>query len=315
MPANAKKRAYGARLVSYIEDFSSVFVVGVDNVGSNQLQQIRIALRGQAEIMMGKNTTIRKVLRDFLAANEDHPIGALLDYVAGNIGFVFTNGDLSTICDALISNKVPAPARVGSIAPCDVFVEPGPTGCDPGQTSWFQALNIPTKINRGQIEMISRVHLVAQGTKVGDSEAALLTKLELKPFTYGLIVKAVYDNGQVFDPAVLDLTTDDILNRIRTGASYVAALGLEIGYPTKASIPHTINNALKMCVSLALDSDFSFPRADEFKSYLANPGAFAPAGGAAAAGGDAPAAAPVEESEEESAGGAGGLFDDDEDDW
>ena len=59
----------------------------------------------------------------------------------------------------ITSNKVPAPARVGSVAPVDVFVEPGPTGCDPGQTAWFQALNIPTKINKGQIEMISRVSL------------------------------------------------------------------------------------------------------------------------------------------------------------
>lgn len=313
MPVSAKKRAYAARLCGLLEDYASVFVVGVDNVGSNQLQQIRIALRGQAEIIMGKNTTIRKVFRDFLAANPDHPAGALLDCVAGNIGFVFTNGDLSTICDTLTSNRVPAPARVGAIAPVDVYVEPGPTGCDPGQTSWFQALNIPTKINRGQIEMISRVHLVEAGSKVGDSEAALLQRLNLKPFTYGIIVKAVFDDGQVFDPAVLDLTTDDILQRVRTGASYVAALGLEIGYPTKASIPHTINNALKKCVALTLDTGFSFPRADEFKDFLANPGNFVAAAGG---GGAAQEEKKVEEeSEEESAGGAGGLFDDDDDDW
>jgi large subunit ribosomal protein LP0 len=314
MPVSASKRAYAARLCGLIQDHSSCFVVGVDNVGSKQLQQIRVSLRGQAEVIMGKNTTIRKVIRDFLAENPDHPFAAVLDHVQGNVGFVFTNGDLSTINDMLLSNRVPAPARVGAIAPVDVFVEPGPTGCDPGQTSWFQALNIPTKINRGQIEMISRVHLVEANTKVGNSEAALLTKLNLKPFTYGLVTEAVYDNGMVFDPAVLAISEDDIMAKIRTGASYVAALGMEIGYPTKASLPHTINNALKMCVSLALDTDFSFPKADDFKSYLANPGAFAPA---AAAGGGAAAAevAKEEESEEESAGGAGGLFDDDEDDW
>lgn len=315
MPVSAGKRKYAQRLRSLIEDHSSCFVVGVDNVGSKQLQQIRISLRGQAEVIMGKNTTIRKVIRDFLAENPDHPFEVVMEQVAGNIGFVFTNGDLSTIHDTLMSNRVPAPARVGAIAPVDVYVEPGPTGCDPGQTSWFQALNIPTKINRGQIEMISRVHLVLAGTKVGNSEAALLDRLNLKPFTYGMETVAVYDNGMVFDPAVLNISDDDVLAKIRTGASYVAALGMEIGYPTKASLPHTINNALKMCVSLALDTDFTFDKADDFKAYLANPGAFA-----AAAGGGGGAAAAVEEvkaeeSEEESAGGAGGLFDDDDDDW
>eukprot|EP01084_Bolivina_argentea_P195443 335277_1 len=288
MPANDKKRAYAAKLRGLIEDYSSIFLVGIDNVGSNQLQQIRISLRGQAELVMGKNTTIRRVLRDFMEENPDHPVGAVLDHIQGNVGFVFTNSDLSTIRDMLVSNRVPAPARVGAIAPVDVYVEPGPTGCDPGQTSWFQALNIPTKINRGQIEMISRVHLVEAGAKVGDSQAALLGKLNLRPFTYGLVAKAVYDAGVMFDPAVLDLSEDDIVQRVRTGASYVAALGMEIGYPTKASLPHTINNALKKCVALALGTDYTFPRATEFADFLANPGNFV---SAAPAGGDAGAAA------------------------
>lgn len=55
MPVNDKKRAYGAKLVEYIENYKSVFVVTCDNVGSKQMQQIRIALRGQAVVLMGKN--------------------------------------------------------------------------------------------------------------------------------------------------------------------------------------------------------------------------------------------------------------------
>ncbi|KAB2596626.1 60S acidic ribosomal protein P0-like [Pyrus ussuriensis x Pyrus communis] len=41
-----------------------------------------------------------------------------------------------------------APARVGLVAPIDVVVPPGNTGLDPSQTSFFQVLNIPTKINK-----------------------------------------------------------------------------------------------------------------------------------------------------------------------
>ena len=113
-------------------------------------------------------TTIRKVIKDFIKKNENHPIGALLEHLVGNVGLIFTNADMSKVRDIVTANKVPAPARVGAISPVDVFVEPGATGCDPGQTAWFQALNIPTKINKGQIEMISRVHLIKVGEKVGD---------------------------------------------------------------------------------------------------------------------------------------------------
>jgi large subunit ribosomal protein LP0 len=315
MPLSEKKRQYNARLLGLLQDYRTIFMVQADNVGSKQMQQIRMALRGQGEVLMGKNTTIRKVLKDFLAQNAGHPIKNLIPHIQGNVGFVFTNGDLAATKDIILSNRVPAPARVGSIAPVDVFVEPGPTGCDPGQTSWFPALNIPTKINRGQIEMISRVHLVALGEKVGNSEAALLQKLDIRPFEYGLEIKQVYDDGECFDPAVLDLTEADIMGRLTAAAGFMSALCLEIGYPTTASLVHSLNNAYKACIAIALESDYSFDRATEFADFIANPANFAPAAGAAG-GGAAEAAAPVEEeSEEESAGGAGGLFDDDEDDW
>jgi len=316
MPVSDKKREYAVKLRSLLQDNRSVLIVECDNVGSKQMQSIRVSLRGTATILMGKNTTVRKVLKDFLRDNAGHPTAALMDYVRGNTGFVFTNADLSHVRDVVAANKVPAPARVGSLAPVDVFVEPGPTGCDPGQTAWFQALNIPTKINKGQIEMISRVHLVKCGDRVGNSEAALLQKLNIKPFSYGLKLQYVYDNGDVFAPAVLDIAPQDIFAKLGAAISTLAAVCLEIGYPTKASVPHTINNAFKSLVALSLETDYKFPRAQTFADFLANPGNFVVAAAAPAAGGAAPAAAAKKEessSEESVAGGGGGLFGEEED--
>eukprot|EP01083_Nonionella_stella_P172582 592766_1 len=47
-------------------------------------------------------------------------------------------------------------ARPGIIASKKGLVPPGPTGCDPGLTFFFQALNIPIKIGKGQIEISNR---------------------------------------------------------------------------------------------------------------------------------------------------------------
>lgn len=69
----------------------------------------------------------------------------------------------------------------------------------------LQVLNIPTKINKGTVEIITPVELIKKGDKVGSSEAALLAKLGIRPFSYGLVVLSVYDNGSVFSPEVLDL--------------------------------------------------------------------------------------------------------------
>ena len=59
-------------------------------------------------------------------------------------------------------------------------------------------LNIPTKINKGTVEITTNVALIKAGDKVGASEATLLAKLGIKPFSYGLIVKFVSHSAYAF---------------------------------------------------------------------------------------------------------------------
>lgn len=285
----AKKEEYFERVIKLLDCYTKVFVVGVDNVGSKQMMQIRKALRGEAVVLMGKNTRVKKVLANFLKDKPDHPVSKLASLISGNTGLVFTNGDLGKIRDILEENRVPAPARVGAIAPNDVIVPAGPTGCDPGQTSFFQTLQIATKISKGAIEITTDVHLLTVGQKVGNSEAVLLQKLGINPFTYGLVIENIYDNGAIFNPKVLDLSDDDLAAKFQFACSQIAAISLQIGYPTPCSVPHSIANAFRTVVSLVVGLDtYSFEKADMYKLYLKDPSAFASAGGGGGGGGDAP---------------------------
>jgi len=301
MPLSKEKKAvYFTKLETLLNTYTKVFIVIVDNVGSQQMQQTRHMMRGLAEILMGKNTLIRKIINAFIEKNPDHPVQKLLPYIEGNIGLVFTNSDLAKVKDLILKNKVPAPARVGAIAPVDVIIPAGPTGVDPGQTNFFQVLQIPTKIQKGQIEITNPVHLVKIGEKVGASEAALLQKLKINPFSYGFGIAHVYDNGSIFSPAILDITEAEILGKFSTALSKVASLSLQIGYPTQASIPHSIGQAFKALVAVTVQLDnYSFPEAAKFKAFLADPSAFAVAGpassGSAGPAKPAAAAAPAEE--------------------
>lgn len=81
-----------------------MFIVGADNVGSKQMQQIRASLRDKGVVLMGKNTTIRKVIRAVMEKNPQ--LEKLLPHVKGNVGFVFTDEDLKDIRDVIESNKV-----------------------------------------------------------------------------------------------------------------------------------------------------------------------------------------------------------------
>merc|ERR1739848_801771 len=215
----------------------------------------------------------------------------VLPLLVQNVGFVFTNGDLKHIRDKIESNKVAAPARAGAIATIDVTVKAQNTGFGPEKTSFFQALNIQTKIARGSIEIVSDVALLKAGEKVGQSESTLLNMLKVSPFSYGLVCQTCFEEGSVFDPKVLDITEEDIRERFMQGVNNVAAASLNIGYPTVASAPHSIANALKKLIAVACATDISFEAAEKSKAYLADPSAFAVA---------APVAA-VEEKKEEAA--------------
>lgn len=283
MPLSAERKTwYFQRLQELLDSYSKIMLVQCDNVGSKQMADIRMALRGQAVVLLGKNTMIRKILQNYVKQNPGHPYELLISRIRGNVGFIFTNGDLGKVREVIEANRVPAPARVGAVAPTDVFVPPGPTGCDPGQTSFFQVLQIPTKIAKGQIEITNEVHLVKKGDKVGNSEAALLAKLSIRPFTYGLIIELVYDNGSIFEAAVLDLTDDDLRAKFLQAVRNVAAASLELGYPTLASLPHSIANAFKALVAIAVQcSGVTFEQAEPFKKLLPAP-AGSGGGGAAA---------------------------------
>lgn len=70
----------------------------------------------------------------------------IVSLLKGNTGIIFTKGDLSDIKKVLDSETREAPAKVGALAPDDVWIRAGSTGLDPKQTSFFQQLNIQTKI-------------------------------------------------------------------------------------------------------------------------------------------------------------------------
>lgn len=310
MPLSAERKAeYFEKMKELMTTYSKCFIVDIDNVGSMQLQQTRMSLRGTAEVLMGKNTMMRKCIREYVEENPDSPVTQLEECCRGNVGFVFTNGDLGEIRANLESNVRPAPAKVGTRAPSNVIVPKGPTGCDPGQTAFFQTLQISTKITRGQIEMTADTHLITKGDKVTASEAALLQKLNIEPFTYGMTLKSVYDSGSLFDAKVLDITDDVLAEKFVVALNTISKLSLALNMPTAASVTHSVANAFKaiLAVTVELDS-YTFAKAETYKAYLADPSAFAGSGGGGGGGAAAAEEVAVEEEEVEEAPPATDMF-------
>lgn len=307
------KRECWEKLWKLLEEYPTILLCDANNVGSNQLQNIRSRIRGRAVMLFGKNTLIRAGIKYRMeaptAGQEDYEkrkktwyamdqLKELLPLVKGNIGMVFCKNDTDKVLDAIEESKVPAEAKAGTISPVDVFVPPGPTGMDPSQTAFFQALGISTKIQKGQIEIVAQIQVIEKDKRVGNSEAVLLKKLNIKPFHFGLKVLKVYDNGSVYDAGVLKLTPDTILTKFLNGVRNIAALSLEIGVPTVVSAPHSVVSGFKNLVALAFGANYQFKQGANLLDVLKDPSKLA-AMAAPVASGTTAAATKAEEKKEE----------------
>jgi len=321
MPVNEDKQEYSARMNRLLDTYSKILFCGLDNVRSEQMHSVRFALRGKGEVLVGKKTMQKKIIA--LRAESDdataidkalHKVLCEEDRLVGNLGLVFTNADTAEVTKILSQFRVQAPARVGAVAPVDVIVPAGNTGLEPTTTSFFQALNIPTKITKGTVEITADKKVLSIGDKVDSSTAALLQKLNISPFFYCAEVQFYWDRGLLFGVEDLNITESFLENSILTGISNLTAVSLATGILTEASFPHAILDGFKNLLAASVESNYVFEeyngkklRTDikEGKVAAAAPAAAAPAAGGKAA----PAAkAPEPAEEEEDDFGMGGLF-------
>jgi len=304
----AKKQVYFDKLIDLCVNSKAALIVHIDNVTSKQFQDVRMELRGKATVLMGKNTMIRKALSIGHERHPDAGMDKLRANVVGNIGFIFAQEcTLDEIREVLKKHRKTSAAKVGQTSLVDMSLPAGPTGMDPSQTAFFQALNIGTKIVKGQIELVSEFPILKVGDRVSASAAVLLGKLSVKPFEYGIEVRQVYQDASVFDAAVLDIKDSVLIQKFLNGVANMAAFSREIGIPTEAGLPHAFGNAFRNVAALVADIDYTFKEVETVKQFLEDPEAYAAANPVASSGPStdaAPAAKKeeakvVEEEEEE----------------
>jgi large subunit ribosomal protein LP0 len=321
----AKKRRIINTLYEAFTKYKQCLIVKLENVSSNQVQQARVALRQAKKgfMVVGKNTVIKKAiaLRSKEPTEEEgdydlrkplytqlNNLDKIAGLLKGKVGLIFSDTAVFDLKPIIEGNRKPAAAKVGMVAPIDVTIPPGPTGLDPSQISFFHALNMSTKIQKGQIEISKDFKVCTAGKKVENSAAVLLQKLNIKPFAYGMEILWVWDNGTLLAPEIFNMNPADILNKFRGVASKIAAISLVTGQPNALSLPHMIVNSFKNVAAIALQTGLKFKLLDNLTSSSNAPAT------TTAAKKDEPkkAEAKKEEKVEEPEGAAdlGGMFDD-----
>merc|ERR1711920_505041 len=96
--ANAKLEL-SRKLSTILEEYKKALVIKCDNLSSKQFQLLRRAIREKSIILMGKNTRIKRYVRAYLDEHKEHTKtwDSVIDHLAGNVGIVFTKGELTKV--------------------------------------------------------------------------------------------------------------------------------------------------------------------------------------------------------------------------
>ena len=187
------------------------------------------------------------------------PIKELEDFIEAMPGIhlllIFTNRDIAEIASITGKYVIEKQAKPGQISPVEIIIPAGPTGMDSSQIDYFQALKIPTKVMRNQLEITTATKILTVGQKITLSEINLMKKFNIKPYKHQMKIKKLLLNGKLYGEEILKVTDDYMKTKLEQGIKNILGFSLAAHVPTQASAPHVISNAFRNICALSLGTN------------------------------------------------------------
>ena len=249
------KREIFDDLTELIKKYSVVAVADLQKVRSSQIQEIRKKLRGKAELIVAKNTILRKA-SDQAASSKDK-IDQFAQGLTGSKVLIFTQMNPFELIIFLNKNKVRVPAKGGDVATGDIMVPAGNTGLQPGPViSEFNEAKVQTRIEGGSIFVAKDTIVVKKDDVIPVKIASLLSKLGMKPTEAGLSLSYAYDNGLVLGPNDLAFDLDVMKADISSAARLAFGVAVEASIMLPETAPVIISKAYRQAVAVSVEAEF-----------------------------------------------------------
>jgi large subunit ribosomal protein L10 len=242
-------------LVQLLQKYSVVAVADLQKVRSSQIQAIRKKLRGKADLLVAKNTILRKA-SDSIASKREN-VGKFAEGLTGSKVLIFTQMNPFELIIFLNKNKVRVPAKGGDTATSDIVIPAGNTGLQPGPViSEFNEAKVQTRIEAGSIFVAKDTVVAAKGDTVSTKTASLLSKLGMKPMEAGLSLSYAYDNGMVLDSDDLAFDLDRMKGDFSAAARMAFGVAIEANIMLPQTAPVIIGKAYRQAVALSVEAGF-----------------------------------------------------------
>ena len=227
-------------------------IVEIGGIPAPQMQKMRSNLHGIAIISSAKNNLIKRALED--AEKKIKGISELEKSLKGQAAIIATDMNPFKLFSQIKSTRTMAPAKGGETAAHDIEVKGGDTPFKPGPiVGELQKAGFPAAIKEGKVVIKSDKVIVPKGEKIPADVAQMLTRLEIFPIEIGINLNAVFEDGSIYLPDVLDVNIDEILADMIQASSNAFNLAIETSWFTKATIEPLIMKAHSNAFLLAVE--------------------------------------------------------------
>jgi large subunit ribosomal protein L10 len=222
------------------ESKRTIMIASIKNLPSSQFQSIVKKLRGKAIVKVPKKSIILRAID-----SEGKPeIQKLKEKVDSDIAILFSDLEGYELAAELVNNKSPSKGKIGQEAPEDIVVDEGPTDLIPGPAvSELGALGIQITIENGKINIKKSHIIVKKGKKISEGAAALMNKLDIKPFLIGFEPLVVFDTkeGKLYDNIKID--REQTVKDLKEAFGRALPFAVELGYTNEDTIKFIIGKA------------------------------------------------------------------------
>jgi len=239
-------------LVDFITKSKVIGIVEIGGIPAPQMQKMRKNLREVGSIRSARNTLISRALDE--AEKKVKGISNLKKSISGQSAIIATDTNPFKLFAKVKQTRTMAPAKGGETVNQDIEIKAGETPFKPGPiVGELQKVGIPAAIQEGKVVIKSDKLLVKAGEKIPADVALMLTRLEIFPIEIRMSLNSVFEDGNIYQPDVLDINIDEFLGKIRQASLNTFNLAVEAGWANKTTIKPMIMKAYLNSFNLAME--------------------------------------------------------------
>ncbi|MEN2499127.1 MAG: 60S acidic ribosomal protein P0 [Marteilia pararefringens] len=264
------KKKYGAdRFETLFNEHKSVLFVDTTNINNALLQQIKFKVLDavQGVFMNGKKRTFAK--RCLAMAEKNPALGELAEKICGNTMLFFTNESCLNVAKVIATFSRQGNAKYNQPALLNYHIEPQLTNLPPEKTKVFQKLRVPTKLTKGSIEITAGFQVLEKNRPVTQMQMDILSIMNILPYTYRPILRAVFTNGELADPAIYEIETQAFATSLTDSIKATNCIALGASFPLPSVVQMNMNQLIKDTLALAVTVSDKFESPAEFAEKIA----------------------------------------------